>query len=250
MSPKELVDERIEVITMKRSIITLLLALTATLAFAGDLAVFENLGFSPDGRYFMFGQHVSVTNAGQVYAEVAIVDVARNEYVPGGWKKVGRNVPMIPNRNSRGALYELLSEAYEVKKRYGIDHLEQGRLLYTRSNGDDSEMPAESDGESSSMLSFRDFERGREYNLALNQENEGDAEAAAASFHISISVTDSNGARAEYSVGNPERKREGIVSYEIVRVLAGPGGKSLVIVVAKESADLSVRYMVETLSLK
>lgn len=250
MSSKKLVDERSEVITMKRTIIAFFLAMTAMLAGAGDLAVFENLGFSPDSRYFMFGQHVLVTNAGQVYAEIALVDVARNEFVPGGWKKVGRNIPMIPNQNSRGALYKLLAESLDVKKRYGIDHMEQGRLLYTRSNGDDSEISEDVEDDSSSVLSFRDFERGREYELTLYQENEGDAESSAASFHIELAVTDSNGAQAEYTVGNPERKRDGVVSYNIVRVWTGPDGKSLVIVVAKESADLSVRYMVETLVLK
>ena len=235
---------------MKRTIIALALAATAVLAGAGDLAVFENLGFSPDGRYFMFGQHVLVTDAGQVYAETAVVDVARNDFVPGGWKKNGRNVPMMPNQDSRGALYELLAESRDVKERYGIDHMEQGRLLYTRNDGDDTVTPDENGEGSAAVLSFRDFERGREYELTLYQENGGDAENPAASFRIEAVITDANGARAEYEVGNPDRKRPGVVSYRIVRVWAGPDGKSLVIAVAKESADLSVRYMVETLATK
>ena len=86
---------------MKRTVICLLLAFTAAMVMAGDLAVLENMGFSADGRYFMFGQHVLVTGAGQAYAETAIVDVSRNEFLPGGWKKSGWNVPMIPNQDSR-----------------------------------------------------------------------------------------------------------------------------------------------------
>ncbi|RKX75869.1 MAG: hypothetical protein DRP49_04040, partial [Spirochaetes bacterium] len=104
---------------MKRTILSLLLIFTAVFVMAGDLAVLENLGFSHDGRYFMFGQHVLITDSGQAYAETAIVDVAGNSFVPRGWKKSGWDVPMIPNQNSRGALYELLWESAALKSRYG-----------------------------------------------------------------------------------------------------------------------------------
>lgn len=234
---------------MKRTVICLLLAFTAAIVMAGDLAVLENLGFSADGRYFMFGQHVLVTDAGQAYAESAVVDVSRNEFVPGGWKKSGWNVPMIPNQNSRGALYELLGESADLKNRYGISHLEQGRLLYTRSNGDDIVIEAGDDGESAPSLLFRDFERGREYALVLYQESKTAEDAVSASFHIDLTVRDSNGAESSYTVGNRGYFRQGVTSYRIVRVWIGPNGRSLVISVAKEDADLSVRYMVETLVL-
>ncbi len=235
---------------MKRTVICLLLAFTAAMVMAGDLAVLENMGFSADGRYFMFGQHVLVTDTGQAYAETAIVDVSRNEFVPGGWKKSGWNVPMIPNQNSRGALYELLGESTDLKNRYGISHLEQGRLLYTRSNGDDVVIKAGDDGENAPALLFRDFERGREYALALYQESETTGDAVSASFHIELVVRDSNGAESTYTVGNPGYFRTGVTSYRIVRVWIGPDSRSLVIAVAKEDSDLSVRYMVETLVLK
>ncbi len=66
---------------MKRTVICLLLVFSAALISAGDLAVLENLGFSADGRYFMFGQHVLVTDSGQAYAETAVVDVSSNDFV-------------------------------------------------------------------------------------------------------------------------------------------------------------------------
>ncbi len=234
---------------MKRTVICLLLAFSAAVVMAGDLAVLENLGFSSDGRYFMFGQHVLVTDSGQAYAETAIVDVPRNEFVPGGWKKSGWDVPMIPNQDSRGALYELLGESTDLKSRYGISHLEQGRLLYTRSNRDETVIESGDGKESLPALQFRDFERGRVYSLALIQENITEGEAVSASFHIELTVNDSKGAESFYSIGNPGYFRSGIISYRIVRVWLDPDGKSLVIAVAKEDSDLSVRYMVETLSL-
>ncbi len=60
-------------------------------------------------------------------------------------------------------------------------------------------------------------------------------------------IVNANGAESSYSVGNKGYARSGIVSYQIVRVWIGPDGRSLVIAVAKEDADLSIRYMVETL---
>ena len=234
---------------MKRAILTLTLVFLAAFLMAGDLAVLENLGFSADGRYFMFGQHVLMTDAGTAYAELAVVDVPRNDFVSGGWKKSSWDVRILPNQDSRGALYELLTESVDLKKRYGISHLEQGRLLYTRNNGDD-EMMAPADGEATvPTLSFRDFERGREFSLALNQQMaEGDEPAAA--FTVDMKVMDSGGAETTYTVGREGYMRSGVVAYSIVRVWTGPDGKSLVIVVAKEDENLSVRYMVETLVLK
>ena len=243
------VDERNEVITMKRTFFTFALILIAASLMAGNLAVLENLGFSGDGRYFMFGQHVLLTDSGQAYAELAVVDVPANNFVPGGWKKSSWDVRILPNQDSRGALYELLSESVDLKKRYGISHLEQGRLLYTRNNGDDEMMNVEGSDDSVPTLNFRDFERGREFSLAMIQQT-ADGDEAAAGFHIAMTVTESNGSTVDYTIGREGYMRAGVVNYSIVRVWAGPDGKSLVVVVAKENEDLSVRYMVETLVLK
>ena len=244
------VDEGNEVVTMKRTIISMLLVLAAATAMAGDLAVLENLGFSADGRYFMFGQHVLIPNTGQAYAEAAVVDVPRNDFVPGGWKKSSWNVRVLPNQNSRGALYELLSESTDLKNRYGISHLEQGRLLYTRNNGDETVLETGDAVTAVPVLSFRDFERGREYTMALYQDSAGDGEDVSTSFHIELNVKEPSGTENDYIVGREGYMRSGVLGYQIVRVWTGPDGKSLVIVVAKESADLSIRYMVETLVLR
>ena len=241
------VDEENEVFAMKRTVLLPAFALTAALVYAGDLAVLENLGFSSDGRYFMFGQHVLITGAGQAYAETAVVDVPRNNFVADGWKKRTWNVRMLPNQDSRGALYELLAESVHLKKRYGISHLEQGRMLYTRSVADEILMDGEKSDDSTPALSFRDFERGREYTLVLVQKSKTADDEVSASFRIELTVIDPSGVEVSYTVGRPDYMRRGVASYRITRVWIGPDGKSLVIAVAKESPDLSVRYMVETL---
>ncbi|MCK5736353.1 MAG: DUF2259 domain-containing protein [Spirochaetaceae bacterium] len=233
---------------MKRTILCLLLIFTALIATAGDLAVLENLGFSADGRYFMFGQHVLLTDSGQAYAETAIINVAGNDFVTGGWKKSGWDVPMIPNQNSRGALYELLGDSAGLKSRYDISHLEQGRLLYTRTDGDESDVKND-EGENTPALLFRDFgdiEKGREYTLILNQESNTGGESISASFSIELTVKDSSGGVSSYNIGRAGYFRAGVESYRIDRVWLGPAGRSLIIAVAKLDADQSVKYMVET----
>lgn len=231
---------------MKKASLIVGFALTATLLVAGDLAVLENMGFSSDGRYFMFGQHVLVSNVGQAYAEIGIVDVSRNEFVSGGWKKSTWDVPMIPNQSSRGALYEILGKIAIISKQYGIQHLKQGRMLYTKSFEDEKSPDANNDA-GSLGLSFRDFEWGRDYILELNQSNQNVGDEIAAAFHIRVTIEDSEGAMATYNVGRSSLMRQGIAAYSIARVWIGPKGKSLIIAVAKEASDLSVRYMVETL---
>ena len=223
---------------MKKTALMLLMGALAVFgASAGDLAVLENLGFSPDGRYFMFAQHVLLTDSGQAYAELAVVDVAKNEFVPGGFRKGSWDVGMWPGQSSKGAMLELLEQASDVKERYGISHVESGRLLYTRVDGD----------EESGVLSFRDFEEGgRTYGLTVNQEAGEDDSAA---FYIDMTVTDPSGLSKTYQVGRPGYFRSGVASYRIDRVWLGPNGRSLVIAVAKIGTDLSARYMVETLVL-
>ncbi len=236
---------------MKRILIIPFLLFASVLAMASDVAVLENLGFSPDGRYFMFGEHVLVTGEGIAYAEIGVVNVAKNEFAAGGWKKNSWAVAITPNQSSRGALYELLAESEDLKKRCKISHLDQGRLLYARNNGDET-------GEEP-VLVFRDFKSGREFELAMHQdtgsEDSGNSEKSdnkesAASFYIDMKVKDSSGIENTYTVGRKGYKRSGVKSYEIVRVWTSNDGKSLVIAVAKQLDDLSVRYMVETLILK
>ncbi len=242
----ESVDEEFEVFTMKRTALITGFIMTAVLLPAGDLAVLENMGFSLDGRYFMFGQHVLISDAGQAYAEIGVVNVSRNEFVSGGWQKGSWDVQMIPNQDSRGALYELLGKMMNTKSRYNINHLAQGRMLYTKSVADEETLDTENGG-GPLALSFRDFERGREYILELHQDSQNTGDEVSTSFYIRVTVENSVGAIATYNVGRSSLMRPGVSSYSIARVWVGPNGKSLIIAVAKESLDLSIRYMVETL---
>ncbi len=57
--------------------------------FAGDVAQFVDLGFSPDGRYYMFGQYGVTDKTWQGYAEIYTVDMDKNAFVPAGVFKSG-----------------------------------------------------------------------------------------------------------------------------------------------------------------
>ena len=61
-----------------------LFLLAALAASAGDVAQFINLGFSPDSRYFMFGQYGVAEGSSAPWADSYIVDVPGNAYAKKG----------------------------------------------------------------------------------------------------------------------------------------------------------------------
>jgi len=231
---------------MKAALSILLFTLSIPVVMAGELATLENLGFSGNARYFMFGQHVLQNDTGQAYAEIGVVDIPTNAFVPGGWRKASWKT--TPNQSSRGALYELLNDSRDLKERYGINHLRQGRLLYTRNNGDETIRGEGEEMARAPALRFRDFERGLEFVVTLRMEN--DPVSAAASFYIELTTTDSYGAIADYTAGRKGYMRSGVVSYRIDRIWCSSDGRSLVLAVAKEDENSSISYMVETLVLQ
>jgi predicted secreted protein len=58
-------------------------ALTASSAYAGDVAEMRPLGFSPDGRFFAFEQFGEQDGSGFPYAEIQVIDTETDDYVAG-----------------------------------------------------------------------------------------------------------------------------------------------------------------------
>jgi len=227
----------------KKGFLACVLALAALQALAGDAAVFQNLGFSPDGRYFMFAQYGVSESDSLPYAQIFTVDVPRNRFVPGGRRKLTAKTAVEPGTDGRGALFNLLAEVLPLKKKYGIDHALTGRLLYILLDG----------AQPLAELEFRDFQAERKYRVVLNQSSEGSGTGIKASFHLEITVEDSAGAIRSYTAGDPDYWREGVRGYRIRQILLAPDGRSLVIAVERAEEDpagASVRYMVETLKLQ
>ena len=228
---------------MKRALGICLLLLAAAAVFAGDIASFQNLGFSEDGRYFMFGQYGILEDSLKHYAELYTVDVRANRFVPDGTMKAVYNEELQPGQSGIGGLFTLYQDADSLLSRHQINHMAPGRLLYILVNGK----------EPKAHLEFRDFTAGKAYVVDLVQSTFGSGENVSASFHINLAITDKNGTKKQYTLGLPNYRREGVRGYQIRQILLAPDDNSLVFIVEKEeNADsaVNIRYMVETVQAR
>jgi predicted secreted protein len=211
----------------------------AAAAFAGDIASFQNLGFSEDGRYFVFGLYGATEGSLKLYAELYAVDVRANRFVQDGTRTAVYDEELEPGNNGIGALFTLFRASEDLIRRYNINHMRTGRLLYILVNGD----------EPKSHLEFRDFATGRRYEIDLIQSRTGTDKSVSSSFHINLTVKEQSGSEKYYTIGLPNYRRTGVRQYKIRRILLSPEGDALVFVVEKEEAfetGANVRYMVET----
>ena len=222
-------------------IIGVFLFLVAFSVVAGDIATFVNLGFSPDSRYFMFGQYGIQQTQNVPYSKVQIVDVKKNDFVPnGGGEYYGRN--SIESANSGlGALVTLLEENFEGRyKSYQIDHLNSGRLLYILLDGD----------EPSPKIDFRDFVAGTRYRVKVVQSVSGLDSDVTSTFYLVLSIDESDGTKS-FTVGSPNYSRKHVHNYVVRQVILAPNGRALVFLIERNEYDsdgYNIRYMVETIA--
>jgi len=226
---------------VRRFALVLLFLLTAFIAAGGDIAVFENLGFSADSGVFLFGQYGVESEDGVPFAEVFAVDVARNVFVPNGMfvSRLDSGRPLSLGQDGRGALYKLVGEASTVISEYDIDHLNNGRPIYILVDGD----------EPKSRIAFRDFNTSIRYELNLDQRSRGTGEDVQAAFGIRLTVTHPDDRIDQISIGRPDYYRDGVTQYQITQVLLSPDEDSIIIVVEKWYENGTIRYMVETTPL-
>jgi len=225
-----------------KALLSACILLVAAAAWSGDVAQFDNLGFSSDGRYFMFGQHGILEKNSYPYAEISIVDVPANAFVPQGTKKVSYAKGVEPGSTGLGALLNALDDMAGQRRQYRIDHLLTGRLLYLLVDGVN---PAET-------LEFRDFQAGTRYAVTLAQTAGTRDGAPAAAFSLKVVVTGRDGKAKDLTVGNPGLQRAGVKTYRVKQVVLGPNGAALVFGIQKEELDgqsVDIRYMVETVRL-
>lgn len=211
--------------------------------FGGDTARFVNLGFSGDGKYFMFAQHGFISDAGKAYSDLYIVNVSRNIFVPDGVIQGEFETAIEPGQPSDGALYALLEDSISQKRRYGISYLEKGRPLFIRVMSNKGE-------DMSRKLQFRDFETGDRYIIELHKTVIGTKKNVKSGFYIDLSIEAKNGTVENFTIGHPQYLREKIAEYSINRILLSPEEKSLVFVISKIDVDFNTRYMIETVKIK
>lgn len=220
-------------------LILLVILLSTACIFAGDIANFQNLGFSPDSRYFMFGQYGINEKSSSPYADIFFVNVKSNAFLPQGVKHAQFRESVEPGNDGRGALFSLLEESYNLTKKYNISHIATGRFLYILLDGEE---PKEE-------LNFRDFQSGQKYNITLSQKTRGEGKNTEAAFHILLTIEDKSGKTRNLVVGLPNYWRSGVRAYRIKRIILAPDEKSLIFMIQKEEVDSAgpnIRFMVET----
>ncbi len=226
----------------RNALIGALFLLAALAASAGDVAQFINLGFSPDSRYFMFGQYGVAEGSSAPWADSYIIDLPGNAYAKKGVRQFASTRPVDPGATALGALLVVLADGITEKRQYRIDHLNTGRLLYVLVDG----------APPPDTIEFRDFQSGRSYKVSLTQSSLTSVTGVRSSYSISVTITDKDGRTRTLSAGNPSYGRAGVKAYHVKQILLAPDGSSLVFVVQKEQQDtkgLNVRYMVETLKV-
>jgi predicted secreted protein len=230
-------------LAMKRAALAGLALAVSVAVFAGDIAAFQNLGFSADSRYFMFGQYGVAEKGGESYADIFVVDVPRNTFVPGTNKSLRSKTAADPASSGIGALFALFRDAVPLAQKHAVDHTVTGRPLYILVDG----------AEPKDTIEFRDFPSGASYKVTLYQSSTGTGDAVESSFHIALTHTKGDAATT-YTIGLPHFARKGVKRYAIKQIILAPDEKSLVVGVERQEANgtpggFSARYMVETLRL-
>jgi predicted secreted protein len=214
---------------------------------AGDVAAFVDLGFSPDGRVYMFAQYGVQATTLRPWAELFAVDIARNNFVAGGRQSYIHDTAAVAGQDGAGAFYRLISRNTSLAEYYGVNYLTQGRLLYVA-------LDADALGPASNPIEFRDFDSGTAYRAALVPQIEGSGSNLRSSFYIELERIARNGSRRSYVAGSPQIKRPLVAEYRICKVVLDPREGSIIFVIEQKiqseaGSGYDIRYMVEALSL-
>jgi predicted secreted protein len=212
--------------------------------WAGDAAVFVDLGFSPDGRTYMFGQHGVLSPSLRPWAELYIVDVARNVFVPSGRISFTQDTPIRAGQDGSGILHRLVSNNTSLTSRHNINFQNQGLPLYIS-----REVNPPSRGE---RIEFRDFLSGKRFTAQLVPTITGSGQNVRSQFHINMEVISPNGQIQRYTVGTPNFVRPLIAQYNFKRVLIDANGGSVIFVIEMRRVaanGFDIRYMVEAVRL-
>ncbi len=230
---------------MRKAILFIVLSTLCAAIYSGDVANFVDLGFSPDGKTFAFGQYGVEEKTLSTYGELFFVDVVKNSFIPGANLS---SPPGASKQRTASAVFEQLkSKAAPSMRRLSIDNNPENRtsrLIYT----EDIAAPPNKGLE----MHFRDFETEKTYEVSLHQTASGTGFAVSSSFYITAKITGADGRTQTLTTGNPTYKRKGVIGYRISRILTDSSNRAVVFVVEKEMyspGGNSIRYMVETLYL-
>jgi predicted secreted protein len=226
----------------KRIFLVSLLMISASVLWAGDSASFVDLGFSPDGNIYVFAQYGVKSDRLNPWADLFVVDVAQNDFVPEGRISYTHDRPIEAGQDGSGALYRVIAKNAGIVERYEVAYPDQGQPLYIALNGDPSY-----DGEA---INFRDFVSGTSYRASLVEKISGSGNNVRSSFFINLESVDIDGDVKNFTIGTPDLERSAVFSYRIKKVLVAPSGNSLIFVVEMKRHGENgpdIRYMIEAL---
>ena len=212
--------------------------------WAGDTASFVDMGFSMDGKIYMFGQYGVQMPSLRPWADLCIVDVTNNNFVSGGRISYTHDSPIQAGQDGSGALFRLLAGNSGLANRYGVSFPNQGQPLYISM---DTSPPAAGE-----TIEFRDFISGKSYKANLIPSVEGSGQNLKSSFYISLESRSQDGRVEKHTIGAPQVKRPQISAYNFKRVLIHTQGNSIIFVIEMKKLGESghdIRYMVEALRL-
>jgi len=192
----------------------------------------------------MFGQYGVLSTSLRPWADLYIVDVVTNSFVQNGRVSLTESAPIKAGQDGSGILHRLVSNNSSLTNQYGINFQNQGLPLYISRD----ERPP-SRGE---KIDFRDFLSGKSYIAQLIPTVTGSGRNARSQFYINVDVSSPNGQFRTYKVGAPTFVRQGIVQYNIKRVLINANGNSVIFVIETMHATdngYDIRYMIEALRL-
>ena len=110
-----------------------LLMVSASGVLAGDNAQLDIVGFSPDGKYFAFEQHGHYDGSGFGYAQMFIIDVAKNawaeksievngdDYAMNGQDEIAEDLDAIRQ--------ELRTKVVPIFRKYGLVSATEGNAI-------------------------------------------------------------------------------------------------------------------------
>jgi len=226
---------------MRKFGVLLFCAISMMAAYAGDVATFVNLGFSPDGQRYAFGQYGITDGDFQAYADISCVDVAKNAFLKDGTFATVPSSSTV-GKEAKGLFGVLQNGIAGYLKKNSIDGALQGRALYIQAE-DEPKLKS---------ISFRDFESSTAYSIKVNALAEGSGGKIKSSFYLAVEITAADGKVTKKTVGLPGFMRQGVKDYLVRRILIDDSGKSLVFIIEKtvvETKGSSSRFMVETLRL-
>lgn len=223
------------------------MALCSASLFGGDAAVFQELGFSSDGQYYLFAQYGKCDKTFFNYADLWTVDMAQNDFVNG---KSFHTSPAqkITNVTSRETFTTLKTRAEGVISECSPVTARGDQTLY---------LLEEEDKRGDDTIIFTDFEKTirhgatKEYTVNLIKEVTGLGAGSQSSFIINLSSNnnDTGAIVARQTFGNSALKRPGVTDYKIIKIVFNEVSRSIVFVIEKTIVDdtgLNLRYMVET----